>query len=118
MKDKAEEIELIFRENCCEHDNDHDRCCFSQSVLNEMAKEISQLNNKDEWISVEDRLPVLEDEIMWKRFWCYYKLHNTNRSTQGLMIFERMPDDTFRWANSNVTHWMSLPQPPETKEGE
>ena len=90
---------------------------LDMGLIKRAAYEISQLNNKDEWISV-DIEPVLEDEIMWKRFWCYYKLHDTNRFTQGLKIFERMPDDTFRWANSGITHWMPLPQPPKTKEGE
>jgi hypothetical protein len=64
---------------------------------------------KREWISVEERLPEDADErvlvyIVSER--CYTEL-DTDRFVGGRWV---------RWGDE-VTHWMTLPEPPET-EGE
>ena len=49
-----EEIMRVLRENAFIWDGD---LIVSQNNFEQTAKEISQLNKDDEWISVNDRLP-------------------------------------------------------------
>lgn len=66
---------------------------------------------KQEWISVEDRLPKVGEEVLVYR-----------RSVNEYAV--ALYSDTYReffvgmFAFVNVTHWQSLPQPPKMKGAE
>ena len=61
---------------------------------------------KQEWISVKDKLPEKDVRVL-----VYLK---TDRSYTKIDT-DRLDDRGFvRWFN-DVTHWMPLPEPPETK---
>ena len=71
---------------------------------------------KNPWISVEDRLPELYQDvivinngkpIMSRRYKCQVRSKLTNNEWV----------DSWRWSRNlvNVTHWMPIPEPP-TKE--
>ena len=66
-----------------------------------------------EWISVEDRLPPPEVEVLW---W------NKTAHQAGVSNWKYMSycdDTTIEWGDAgnvsikNFTHWMPLPKPPE-----
>ena len=77
----------------------------------ERHAEIAEEYFKDEWISVEDRLPEEhEDVLTYFRFDLIFGGHSFSMC-QDCMV---SPD---RWDNENdVTHWMPLPEPPKEKE--
>ena len=69
-------------------------------VIEAMARELIARRKKDEWISVNDRLP---DKAMWCLVW------------DGLDVEkEYFYDDHF--AFGDITHWMPLPEPPESEK--
>ena len=64
------------------------------------------------WISVEDELPPKKSK--------YDGLSNNVLATDGKEIYESVYNHDFGewfthdlWAINNITHWMSLPSPPE-----
>lgn len=72
------------------------------------------------WISVEDELPPKKSE--------YDDLSNNVLATDGKEIYESVYNHDFEdwfthdmWGLDKITHWMPLPQPPESgnnsKEG-
>jgi hypothetical protein len=60
---------------------------------------------KDQWISVEDRLPA-------KGMWLVYGSSETSPPTMGVAEY----DSEWGWTGPlEVTHWRALPLPPEQK---
>lgn len=59
-----------------------------------------------EWISVKDRLPEEEKEVL-----CYLG----NALGKGLIVAFRRHGDWYfdGWKCPTVTHWMPLPEPPK-----
>lgn len=69
------------------------------------------LVSKDEWISVEERLPETPDRVL-----VYLNADSTGRS--GFIDTDRILNGRWvRWG-SNVDYWMALPQPPKMKGGD
>ena len=80
---------------------------------------------KQEWISVEDRLPENDHGKHWKERQHYLVITEPS----GLMRVARFGNKEFPWwidshdtvmtsANyAKVTHWMPLPEPPKAKGG-
>lgn len=75
----------------------------------------NSLNNSDGWISVKERLPAPQEEVLW---W------NKAAQQAGVSSYEYMPlfnDTMIDWGDAgnvsikNFTHWMPLPKPPEDK---
>ena len=65
------------------------------------------------WISVEDELPPKKNE--------YDDLSNNVLATDGKEIYESVYNHDFEdwfthdmWGLDKITHWMPLPQPPES----
>lgn len=61
-----------------------------------------------EWISVQDRLPEDTRHVLCCTM--------TKKKTQNVMIGYYMEGFWRVGMNSNVTHWMELPEPPEVIE--
>lgn len=60
------------------------------------------------WISVTERLPPDNTQVL---AWSWYHSLALYRSEDATH------EDRFRgWTTANVTHWMPLPDPPETAE--
>lgn len=71
--------------------------------------------NKNEWISVKDRLPVDERTVL-----AYYGFDHGDGDLGRMFIgtlsyFAFEPEPHFQHASTGltVTHWMPLPEPPE-----
>ena len=71
-------------------------------------------DNMSEWISVKDRLPDKEG--------CYLIVYDETKEIDiGLWCLERqrfevVETEWFGYEIGNVTHWMSLPEPPEESD--
>lgn len=65
--------------------------------------------NADRWVSVEDRLPEKNTEVL-----CYYKFEPDGPN----VICENTYYGDGRWLSDRdrVSHWMPLPTPPTKKE--
>ena len=65
---------------------------------------------KQEWISVEDRLPEKEG---------VYLVHTTYNIIETEVFYISKYDDISYWwdLDGMVTHWMPLPEPPKMKGG-
>ena len=70
--------------------------------------------NPYEWISVEDRLPEIQQEIL-----VYRGYHSGLMNTYTYFGNNEWEDDYGYWGttdNEGITHWMPLPTPPTAKE--
>lgn len=88
------------------------------------------LTPPNEWVSVDDRLPeedphikkFIEDEIFGLLTVLVYngEVKQTNRFFCNAPKFGFSKTDGWEWASSNVTHWMPLPEAPDSlpPEGE
>jgi len=84
-----------------------------------VADEIISLTQQDEpsvseWVSVEERLPKDNEEILfyrenWGILWGWY------HSSTGMFIEGRQHDITLS-SSKDATHWMPLPNPPKTEK--
>ena len=75
-----------------------------------LAKELVEMGwRKQEWISIDDRLPDTDEVLV------YYRkgVGHAAPKTQGL---DKMDWDVF-FNITGTTHWMPLPQPPKMKGG-
>lgn len=84
----------------------------------------------NEWVSVDDRLPeedphikkFIEDEIFGLLTVLVYngEVKQTNRFFCNAPKFGFSKTDGWEWASRNVTHWMPLPEAPDSRppEGE
>ncbi len=68
---------------------------------------------KQEWISVEERLPETDGEYLTFNGLIYYLL-NFNASLR----LWNVSNDNVSTAIRDVTHWMPLPEPPKMKGGD
>ena len=67
--------------------------------------------NKWQWISVKDRLPEDEDDVL------VYGVSPRGRKKMAIENYLAFEDDRPRWALDGiwtVLYWMPLPKPPET----
>jgi Protein of unknown function (DUF551) len=103
MKDIPETIYLQW-----EPDPGPDGCTWCQDRINDDDVEY---HRAPAWISVEDRLPELgESVLIWdgqcRRVGFYLK-------TGEYYYYWESTDDEYPL---DITHWMPLPEPPETEE--
>lgn len=69
----------------------------------------------NEWISVKDRLPNEYKDVL---------TYNSKKDDIAIDYIIEMTDERSLWGRcsiddeiqSNITHWMSLPKPPEVRE--
>ena len=94
----------------CEIDNQCGSCHWS--TCNECLAEVlyNADYRKQEWISVEDRLPDTDEVLVY----CRKGVGHAAPKKQGL---DKMDWDVF-FNITGTTHWMPLPQPPKMKGGE
>lgn len=86
-----------------------------RKTLKNSAPCIIPIEKNQEWISVEDRLPEPNTNVL-----IYVFFHNQWQIVKGWLSY---CDKKFHISNSDypsltdipVTHWMPLPEPPETK---
>jgi hypothetical protein len=70
--------------------------------------------NPYEWISVEDRLPEIQQEVL-----VYRGHHSGLMNTYTYCGNNEWEDDYGYWGRTKdegITHWMPLPTPPTVKE--
>lgn len=82
---------------------------------------------KQEWISVDDRLPEIAGKYLISRKTVYGNLINIvwydtnynggNDDMIGKSVWYMFDGDWGDYEIPNVTHWMPLPQPPKMKGG-
>lgn len=81
------------------------RCGKEKYAFQKVCSECTGELNRTSWISVKDRLPDAEDRVLCCTL--------TKKGTRNVIIGYYM-DGAWRCGmNSNVTHWMPIPQPPE-----
>lgn len=120
---KIEEITKII-------EDEYDSAEMTGSELHcyEVAELIYEAGyHKQEWISVEERLPEIGDHYLvvvkqkyeWEAEWDY------NTDVAAFVFFDGYIDDVWNtfvdWKEgqeTHVTHWMPLPEPPKMKGGE
>lgn len=103
---------------------------FDIRYATEMVEDMPTLTPPNEWVSVDDRLPeedphikkFIEDEIFGLLTVLVYngEVKQTNRFFCNAPKFGFSKTDGWEWASSNVTHWMPLPEAPDSlpPEGE
>lgn len=76
--------------------------------LCDVVEMLEKGNCKQEWISVEDRLPEKEG---------VYLVHTTYNIIETEVFYISKHDDISYWwdLDGMVTHWMPLPEPPKMK---
>jgi hypothetical protein len=80
--------------------------CYFKCMANEI---INHGYRKQEWISVEDRLPDTDEVLVY----CRKGVGHAAPKKQGL---DKMDWDVF-FNITGTTHWMPLPEPPKMKGG-
>ena len=98
-----DEIEKDFNEWLVENNRYSDR--FS---IFEWFKSKLQAESKDEWISVDERLPE-EDKYVLVCFNGKHIFTGTYNNGQWL------DSDGFKFIDGTITHWRELPEPPKEK---
>ena len=87
---------------------------------NEYYKEkIKQLEKKDNWISVEDRLPDNHTEclIHGYNFGIKISIFSDYNTSYGSKLNKKWfrKNGSSHYSTKNITHWQPLPQPPKSK---
>ena len=109
---QIEEMWNIITTDCdrecvgCEFENDE--WCFTHSVVNKLY---NAGYRKQEWISVDERLPEPKKLVL-----CIWEL--CDERTYGFARYQR--EDVWYVSNEGmprVTHWMPLPEVPKVKGG-
>lgn len=78
-----------------------------QEVLDSMQQE---LNNRLQWISVDDRLPELDQDVL--------SVDKSGRVYNSTWRGNHFKCVGLVWEHDNVTHWMPFPEPPTQEQGE
>jgi hypothetical protein len=90
--------------------DDHEKalsCNYKRMKATEVIELIESLRERaPQWISVEDKLPDIDDYVIW-----YYE-------SGAMAIWEIDKDMNLEWLKKRsrgdrITHWMPLPQPPK-----
>lgn len=87
---------------------------YNSLEIQALEAKIKELEAEREWVSVEDRLPEIEDEYDvygYRRDWVEHGFCNQRQASKRIpdMYFDGVLFDT----DFIVTHWMSLPQSPK-----
>lgn len=99
-------------QDICSCDGDRTKCDFYPEVREKALKEREPKLGK--WISVEDRLPKKDQEIL-----IYRGHHSGLINVYTYMGNNEWEDDYGYWGRTDdegITHWMPLPAPPTEKE--
>lgn len=113
MKEQIEEMAKIAHESCKKYGGStcHYADCYFKykPILCSECVIVRELYNagyrKQEWISVEDRLPSENG---------FYILYMKNGNMGGVPI---CVENDLEWLKAVVSHWMPLPEPPKMKGG-
>lgn len=117
MKEQIEEMKIDVLESIAWKDLDDDVTALDIDSTTEHLR--SKGYRKQEWISVEDRLPDKEGDYL---VFIVDYLGETRMETMKLFRWANRFDWSAhmgsRWEDSNtITHWMPLPEPPKMKGG-
>ena len=74
---------------------------------------ISALREQPRWISVEDRLPVIEDSEPWDEFTDDRGYVFLVADEDGYVFTATFWIKANRFGDPTITHWMPLPEPPK-----
>ena len=78
-------------------------------IWNDLQRQINALKEKQRWIPVSERLPEKANRVF-----VYMKNNYTIIATY--FINSHVWRDDQGSSTSNVTHWMTLPEPPKEEE--
>jgi hypothetical protein len=97
-------ISWLYDKAARAHDHSYAR------MLNTTAKRLKELDEKQKWIPVTERLPDEDTRVLvWLRVKIYDHTHmDTDRLHRSRWV---------RWGE-DVTHWMPLPEPPKEEDHE
>ena len=100
-------VELIF-ESLCRHI--HKSCKLAENIADDL---ISNGVTAQEWISVKDRLPDMNEEVF-----AVYKNSLFENGPKFTKVLHRegkhwVDRNGYRYLYENITYWMPLPQPPK-----
>ena len=93
----------------CSCGGDRTKCDFYPEVREKALKEIEL--KFGEWISVEDRLPAKNQEVL-----VYRRYHSDLMNVYTYLDNDEWEDNYGYWSRTNdegITHWMLLPRPPK-----
>ena len=127
---KEKQIEEMAKTLCGEKERDCRKCYICGGIC-EFWTEASVLYNagyrkQSEWISVDERLPELEDGRNWGnhrprsiRVLCVCKQRSGKVFVKEgyYELFSNKPCWRIPGSIDEVTHWMPLPEPPKMKGG-
>jgi len=104
-KQKIIEIQGALARGYCTKRNENK--VLDPDLIEDMATEVAALDDKDDWVSVEDRLPDDCNDHL-----CFSKLNGrcVLLYCSGMWHVDEYTTD------KTVTHWKPLPQPPKTEE--
>ena len=69
----------------------------------------NKLKEQTTWVSTDDRLPEMDVNVL-----VYTELRNIFVASR--VVAETWEDDYGSFLTENVTHWIPLPEPPESEE--
>lgn len=88
-------------------------CAATSSVAYTLEEAIEQANLCDStgWVSVKDRLPGTNAEVLIYTSWGSYIIGNYGYHGRKVWSSEEI----YAYKDGEITHWMSLPEPPKEK---
>ena len=83
---------------------------YAADRLEELETELSKLKEQQRWIPVTERLPEDDDDVL---------IMSSGSISMGYYsVYNEYWADYINVYNSDVTHWMPLPEPPKEEENE
>ena len=80
-------------------------CTAAADRLEELETELSKLKEQQRWIPVTERLPEDDDDVL---------IMSSGSISMGYYsVYNEYWADYINVYNSDVTHWMPLPEPPK-----